>query len=117
MQGRTILDEVVVLHEAVHELHSKNGVILKLDFEKAYDKIKWSFLQQTLKMKGFSPEWCVLINDFVSGGSVAIHVNDDTGQYFQTRKDLRQGDLLSPFLFNIVVDMLTILIERAMAHG
>jgi hypothetical protein len=54
MQGRNILDGVVVLHEAVHELHSKklNGVILKLDFEKAYDKVKWSFLQQTLRMKG-----------------------------------------------------------------
>jgi mannosylglycoprotein endo-beta-mannosidase len=50
MQGRNILDGVVVLHETVHELHSKklNGVILKLDFEKAYDKVKWSFLQQTL---------------------------------------------------------------------
>jgi hypothetical protein len=46
MQGRTILDRVITLHETVHELHSKklNGVILKLDFEKAYDKVKWSFL-------------------------------------------------------------------------
>jgi hypothetical protein len=74
MQVRNILDGVVVLHEAVHELHSKKlkGVILKLDFEKAYDKVKWSFLQQTLRMKGFSPEWRALINDFVSRGSVVI---------------------------------------------
>jgi hypothetical protein len=52
MQGRNILDGVVSLHETVHELHSKklNGVILKLDFEKAYDKVKWSFLHQTLRM-------------------------------------------------------------------
>jgi hypothetical protein len=49
-----------------------NGVILKLDFEKAYDKVKWSFLQQTLRIKGFSPEWRALINDFMSEGSVAI---------------------------------------------
>jgi hypothetical protein len=58
MQERNILDGVVVLHEAVHELHSKklNGVILKLDFEKAYYKVKCSFLQQTLHMKGFSEE-------------------------------------------------------------
>jgi hypothetical protein len=42
MQGRNILDSVVTLHETVHELHSKklNGVLLKLDFEKAYDKVK-----------------------------------------------------------------------------
>jgi hypothetical protein len=119
MQGRNILDGVVILHEVVHELHTKklNGVILKLDFEKAYDKVKWSFLQQTLRMKGFSPEWRALINDFVSGGSVAIRVNDDTGCYFQTRKGLRQGDPLSPMLFNIVADMLAILIERAKVDG
>jgi hypothetical protein len=47
MQGRNILDGVVILHETVHELHRKklNGVILKIDFEKAYDKVKWYFLQ------------------------------------------------------------------------
>jgi hypothetical protein len=119
MQGRNILDGVVILHEAVHELHTKkfNGLILKLDFKKSYDKVKWSFLQQTLRMKGFSPEWRALINDFLSGGSVAIRVNDDTGRYFQTRKGLRQSDPLSPMLFNIVADMLAILIERAKADG
>ena len=46
-------------------------------------------------------------------GSVAVNVNDNSGHYFQTRKGVRQGDLLSPILFNIVVDMLTILISRA----
>jgi hypothetical protein len=56
MQGRNILDRLVTLHETVHELHSKklNGIILKLDFEKVYDKLKWFFLQQTLRIKGFS---------------------------------------------------------------
>ena len=72
MQGRNILDGVVILYETVHELHRKkmNGVSLKIDFEKAYDKVKWSFLQQTLRMKGFSAEWRALIHNFVSGGSV-----------------------------------------------
>jgi hypothetical protein len=46
MQGRNILDGVAILHEIVHKLHTKNlnGVILKIHFEKAYDKVKWSFL-------------------------------------------------------------------------
>ena len=46
----------------------------------------------------------------MQGGTVGIRVNDDIVHYFQTRKGLRQGDLLSPILFNIVVDMLAILI-------
>jgi hypothetical protein len=46
-------------------------------------------------------------------GSVAVKVNDDIGHCFQTRKGVRQGDPLSLILFNIVVDMLAILISRA----
>jgi hypothetical protein len=45
MSGRHILEGVVVLHETIHELYRKNmnGVLLKIDFEKAYDKVNWSF--------------------------------------------------------------------------
>jgi hypothetical protein len=48
---------VIVLHETLHEMHKKqqNGLILKIDFEKAYDKLNRNYIQQTLQMKGFSP--------------------------------------------------------------
>ena len=48
---------------------------------------------------------------------MGIKVNDDIGHYFQTRKGLRQGDPLSPILFNIVADMLAVLISRAKEDG
>jgi hypothetical protein len=58
--GRNIMEGVVMLHETIHKIHIKrmSGVILKLDFEKAYHKVNWNFLQQTLRMKGFSVKWC-----------------------------------------------------------
>ncbi|WVZ90617.1 hypothetical protein U9M48_036902 [Paspalum notatum var. saurae] len=59
----------------------------------------------------------LLVQSFISGGSVAVNVNDEVGPYFQTKKGLRQGDLLSPILFNIVAEMLAILINRAKADG
>jgi hypothetical protein len=80
-------------------------VLLKIDFEKAYDKVNWSFLQQALRMKGFDSKWCRWIQQIVSHGSVGVHVNDSIGHYFQTRKGLRQGDPLSPILFNIFADI------------
>ena len=112
--GRYIMEGVVTLYETIRELRRKrqDGVILKLDFEKAYDKIKWPFIQQVLTMKGFSPTWCEWISKVMSRGSVAVKVNDNIGHYFQTRKGVWQGDPLSPILFNIVVDM-AILISRA----
>jgi hypothetical protein len=57
---RNILEGVVVLYETLHELRRKKqkGIILKLDIEKACDKINWVFLQQVLRMKGFSSKWC-----------------------------------------------------------
>lgn len=67
------MEGVVILHETLHEINRKknlSGVILNLDFEKAYDKVSWSFLQQTLQMKGFSPVWCKWVENIVSGGSV-----------------------------------------------
>jgi hypothetical protein len=93
--GRNIMEGVVMLHEIIHDIHKKkmNGVILKLDFEKVYDKVNWNFLQQTLRMKGFSDKWCHWIDQFVSKGSVGVKVNDDIGRYFQIKKGLRQGIL------------------------
>ena len=64
-------------------------------------------------MKGFSPQWCSWIKKIMSGGSFGVQVNDEVGNYFQTKRGLRQGDPLSPVLFNIVDDMLAILVSRA----
>ena len=96
---------------------NKMGVIFKIDFEKAYDKVKWSFLQQTLRMKGFSPKWCRWVEGMISGESVGIKVNDEIGPYFQTKRGLRQGNPMSPILFNIVADMLALIIKRAKDDG
>ena len=119
MPDRNILEGVVVLHETLHEIHTKklDGVVFKVDFEKAYDKVKWPFLQQALRMKGFDEAWRRQVESFTQKGSVGIKVNDKIGHYFQTQKGLRQGDPMSPILFNIVVDMLTILIGRATDAG
>jgi hypothetical protein len=75
------MEGVVILHEMIHELCRKkqDRVILKLDFKKAYDKLKLHFIQQVLRMKGFSPIWCEWISKVMTRGSVAVKVNDNIG--------------------------------------
>ena len=53
-----------------------------MDFEKAYDKVKWPFLQHALRMKGFDEAWRHQVKSFTQKGSVGIKVNDDIGHYF-----------------------------------
>lgn len=54
------MEGIVLLHEAVHELHQtiQSGLLLKIDFEKAYDKVKCPFLYQMMQAKGFENLWC-----------------------------------------------------------
>ena len=79
MPGRHILEGVVVLHKTLHEIHSKklDGEIFRVDFEKAYDKVKWPFFQQALHMKGFNESWRSQVDSFIQKGSVGIEVNDN----------------------------------------
>jgi hypothetical protein len=74
-------------------------------------------VRQTLEMKGFSEKWCKWIEAFTQGGHVNIKINNQLGDNFQTRKGLKQGDPLLPILFNIVADMLSVLINRAKREG
>jgi hypothetical protein len=75
------------------------------------------FLHRVLRMKGFDPNWCDWIRNCVQGESVEIKVNDDIDHNFRTWKGSRQDDPLSPILFNIVADMLAVLIAWAKEEG
>jgi hypothetical protein len=109
----------VVAHELVHSIHRSGqpGIVLKLDYEKAYDRVSWSFLFDMLLARGFDPVWIDWIKHIVTGGSLGIMVNGEDSSYFKPGKGLRQGDPLSPFLFNLVGDGLTRMLKRAVDKG
>jgi hypothetical protein len=115
LQKINITNNVLHLHEILHETKRKNltWVILKLDFEKAYDKVNWDFLMECLRARGFDDKWCSWIKMVLHDGTIAVKINNHVGPYFQSHKGVRQGDPLSPLLFNFVVDCLTRMIVKA----
>jgi hypothetical protein len=113
------MEGIVVLHETIHEIHHKKmfGVLFKIDFEKAYDKVNWDFLSQMMQAKGLGDLFCDWIMKVVRGGRVAVKVNDTIGPYFPTFAGVRQGDPLSPLLFDLVGDGLAMMMKKAQNEG
>jgi hypothetical protein len=99
IHGRYILESVVLAHEIIHSVNSKKekGVVLKLDYEKAYDRVCWDFLFEVLKSRVFNGTWIGWIEKIVKKGSVGICLNGEESPLFKTGKGLRQGDPLSPY--------------------
>jgi hypothetical protein len=77
IKGRNILQGVVILHKVIHKLktNDRQGVLFKIGFEKAYDKVRWSFVQKVIERKGFPREWIKNTMSTVQDGRVRINVN------------------------------------------
>ncbi|CAA7059442.1 unnamed protein product [Microthlaspi erraticum] len=114
--GRLSIDNIVIVQEAVHSMRSNKGkkgwMLLKLDLEKAYDQIRWDFLEDSLRAAGFDDQWVTWIMQCVSGPSMRLLWNGEKTEPFKPLRGLRQGDPLSPYLFVLCMERLCHLIER-----
>jgi hypothetical protein len=103
----------MTFHEILHHSYVKKkpGIILKLDFKKAYDKVSWD------SMWGFDNKWVDWIRKILVGGTVSVKLNDITSPYFQSSKGCARVILYLLFLFNITVDYLTKMVTQDQENG
>jgi hypothetical protein len=90
MEGRKILDEIIVAHEVIHSLKvsKKDNMIMKLDMSKAYDMMNWGFLHKMLLAFGFEEDWVTWVN-LVTMTFFSILMNGSPTGTFNVLRGLR----------------------------
>ena len=100
-----------VIH-CINKLKNKNHMILSIDAEKAFDKIKHPFLIKTLQKVGIAGTYLNIIKAIDDKPTANIILNGEKLKEFPLRPGTRQGCLLSPLLLNIVFEVLLMAIRE-----
>nr|GEW86601.1 RNA-directed DNA polymerase, eukaryota, reverse transcriptase zinc-binding domain protein [Tanacetum cinerariifolium] len=93
------------------------NIIFKVDFEKAYDSVRWDFLDDVLYKFGFGNKWRAWIQTCLRSSRGSILINGSPTEEFQIFKGLKQGDPLSPFLFILIMESLHLSFQRVVDAG
>jgi len=112
--SRQITDNVILIQEAIHSSlnRGERGMIIKLDMANAFDRVDYSFLTAVLKKFGLSNNFISIINGCISNPWTAPLINGRPSNYFRSSRGLRQGCPLSPFLYIIMAETLSIHLEH-----
>lgn len=95
----------------------QNGLVCKIDLEKAYDRVDWGFLRWTMEKKGFGSCWIQWVMGCLDHHHFSNMINGASKGFFPSSRGLRQGDPLSPFLFTLVADGFSVLMEKVVNNS
>nr|GEX16651.1 putative reverse transcriptase domain, reverse transcriptase zinc-binding domain protein [Tanacetum cinerariifolium] len=113
--GRRISDNILLTQELMRNYHRNRGpprCAFKVDIQKAYDTVDWNFLRSILVGFGFHHVMVEWIMTCVSTTSYSICINGNLHGWFRGKRGLRQGDPLSPYLFTLVMEVLTLMLQH-----
>jgi hypothetical protein len=116
--GRSLAESCLSVWAGL-EAGPKQGdyVFLKIDFEKAYDRVEWRFLEDCLKVMNFGSLFRKWVGGLFKDAKAAIQVNGRISEGFPITRSVRQGCPLAPLLFALVTEPLIRGMMKAQAEG
>lgn len=119
--GRQIVDNIIIAQEIIHSMRNlkrKKGVMaIKVDLEKAYDRLRWDFIRDTLTLTGIPRSTVDLIMKCIETTSLSVLWNGSPSKKFLPTRGIRQGDPLSLYIFVLCMERLSQLIHREVSLG
>jgi hypothetical protein len=92
MKGRSIIDNVFLAIESMDwAVETSQPMVMLLDFEKAYDRVEWGFLEGALTKLGFDETWVRWVRALYIDPWCAVGVNGQTSEFFRLNRSIRQG--------------------------
>ncbi|XP_033148588.1 uncharacterized protein LOC103869784 [Brassica rapa] len=119
VQGRLLMENVLLTSELVKDYHKDTvspRCVMKIDISKAFNSVQWSFVLESLQALGFPVNFIHWIKLCITSPSFSVQINGDLAGYFQSSRGLRQGCSLSPYLFVLCMNVLSLKLDRAMAE-
>ncbi|GJX07043.1 RNA-directed DNA polymerase, eukaryota, reverse transcriptase zinc-binding domain protein [Tanacetum coccineum] len=113
--GRHISDNILITQELMFGYSWKVGArkcAFKVDIKKAYDTVNWEFLRAVLVQFGIHDTMINWIMVCLTTASFSLYVNGEIHGFFKSKRGLRQGDPISPYLFTLIMEVLNLMIKR-----
>lgn len=120
MEGRKIIDNILIAQEIVKDYDKDKGkprCALKIDIMKAFDSVNWNFVPTVMHVLGLPEAYIQWYSVSLSTPRYSVKINGCSEGFFVGKKEVRQGDPLSSYLFNLCMEVLSKLLNSSTREG